>query len=88
MTLAMMRWICFIRTAGIEDLLRLRIERAQRGHRGDEPSHRMSVVAERIDELAEVLVEDGVVGDGVRPLRRARSAVGSSPCISRYATSR
>ncbi len=54
---------------GVEDLLRVGVERAERGDRRDEHPHRMGVVVEPVDEpLAHVLVDERVVGDVEAPL--------------------
>ena len=46
-----------------EDPLRFGIERRQRGHSAHEHAHRVRVVMEAVDELLDVLVDDGVVRD-------------------------
>ena len=56
----------------VEDVLGLGIERAERADHGDEHAHRMGVVAERVEDAFEVLVDEGVVRDRVRPRRPAR----------------
>src|ERR1051326_5561026 len=52
----------------VEDVLGLGVQRAEGGDRGDQLAHRMGVVAERVEEQLELLVDDRVVGDVVRPL--------------------
>ena len=52
----------------VEDVLGLGIERAEGGDRRDQLAHRVGVVAERVEQPLEVLVDDRVVGDVVRPV--------------------
>ena len=52
---------------GVVDVLRVRVERRQRGHGRDEHPHRVGVVAEGPHQLLDVLVDDRVVGDVVHP---------------------
>ena len=59
----------------VEDRLRVRVERRQRGHGADQDAHRVRVVMEAVDELLDVLVHERVVGDLLDPrlrLGRAR----------------
>ncbi len=61
---------------GIEDLLGVEVERREGGDGRYQHAHRMGVVVEALEEaLADVLVNEGVVGDLVAPgleLRRVR----------------
>ena len=50
--------------------LGLGVEGGQRGQGADQDAHRVSVVVEAVDELLDVLVHVGVVGDLVGPRRR------------------
>ena len=52
---------------GIVDLLRARVEGRERADRGEQHPHRMGVVTEALDELLDVLVDEGVVDDVVLP---------------------
>ena len=53
----------------VRDVLGVEVEGAQRGDRGDHHPHRMGVVVEALQEaLSDVLVDEGVVRDVVRPL--------------------
>ncbi len=53
---------------GIEDVLRLGVERRKGGDRRDEDAHRMGVVVEALEEtLAHVLMDEGVVRDLLDP---------------------
>ena len=54
----------------VVDRLRLGVEGGQRGQGADQDAHRVGVVVEAVDELLDVLVHVGVVGDLVRPRRR------------------
>jgi hypothetical protein len=54
----------------VVDRLGLRVEGRQRGQGADQDAHRMGVVVEAVDELLDVLVHVGVLGDLVRPGRR------------------
>ena len=73
--LAMRRTICRLSTSGSR-ILRVGVERRQRGDRRDEHAHRVRVVVEALQEaLPDVLVDEGVVGDLGLPgveLRRRR----------------
>ena len=53
----------------IGDVLCFGIERAERRDGRDQFAHRMGVVAKRVEQPLEVLVDEGVIGDVVRPLR-------------------
>ena len=48
---------------GVVDLLRVRVEGRERADAGQQHPHRVGVVAEALEELLEVLVDVGVVGD-------------------------
>ena len=52
----------------VVDLLRVRIEGGERADRREQHPHRVGVVAEALDELLDVLVDEGVVGDLEDPL--------------------
>ena len=52
---------------GVVELLRVRVEGRERADRGEQHPHRVGVVAESLDELLDVLVDEGVVGDVVGP---------------------
>ena len=52
----------------VVDVLGVRIEGGQRADRGEQHPHRVGVVAEALDELLDVLVDVGVVGDLEDPL--------------------
>ena len=54
-------------TIRVLDIPRVGIERRQRAHRRHQHAHRMCVVAETLDELLEVLVQERVVCDLVDP---------------------
>jgi hypothetical protein len=72
----------------VVDVLGLGVERRQRRDRRDQHAHGVGVVVEALHEpLAHVLVDERVVDDVVAPLLELLR-VGSSPLISRYATSR
>ena len=47
--------------------LRLGVEGGQRGQGADQDAHRVGVVVEAVDELLDVLVHEGVLGDLVTP---------------------
>ena len=47
----------------VVDLLRVRVEGRERADAGQQHPHRVGVVAEALEELLEVLVDEGVVGD-------------------------
>ncbi len=49
----------------VVDVLRLGVEGRERPDRGEQHPHRVGVVAEALDELLDVLVDEGVVGDVV-----------------------
>ena len=53
---------------GVGDGARIGIEGGQRTDRGHQHAHRVRVVAEPLDELLAVLVQEGVVRDVVHPL--------------------
>ena len=48
---------------GVVDLLRVRVEGRERADAGEQHPHRVGVVAEALEEVLEVLVDEGVVGD-------------------------
>ena len=48
---------------GVVDLLRVRVEGRERADAGQQHPHRVGVVAEALEELLQVLVDVGVVGD-------------------------
>jgi hypothetical protein len=50
----------------VEDVLGFRIEGRERGDGAGQDAHRMRVVAEAVDELADVLVHHRVIGDVAR----------------------
>ena len=52
---------------GVVDLLRVGVEGGERTDAGEQHPHRVRVVAEALEELLEVLVDEGVVGDVVGP---------------------
>jgi hypothetical protein len=52
----------------VVDLLRVGVEGGERADGGEEHPHRVGVVAEALDELLDVLVDVGVVGDLEDPL--------------------
>ena len=52
---------------GVVDLLRVGVEGRERADPGEQHPHRVGVVAEALEELLEVLVDEGVVGDVVDP---------------------
>ena len=52
---------------GVVDLLRVRVEGRERADAGQQHPHRVGVVAEALEELLEVLVDEGVVGDVEHP---------------------
>ena len=52
---------------GVADLLRVGIEGGERPDPGQQHPHRVGVVAEALEELFDVLVDKGVVGDVVDP---------------------
>ena len=63
----MRRVICSERDFGVGDAAGVRIEGGQSADRSHQHAHRVSVVAEALDELLEVLVQEGVDGDVVDP---------------------
>ena len=75
------------RCCRILDVERVVIERRQRRDHAAQHRHRMRVVVEAVEEVLQRLVHHRVSAD-----RRSNAAncgcVGSSPLISRYATSR
>ena len=56
----------------IHDVERIGIERRQRRHRADEDAHRVGVVTEAFDELLDVLMDHGVMGDVPGPALHLR----------------
>jgi hypothetical protein len=52
---------------GVVDVLGVRVEGGQRAHRGEQHPHGVRVVAEALEELLDVLVDERVVGDVVYP---------------------
>ena len=52
----------------VVDVVGVGVEGGQRADRGQQHPHRVGVVAEALDELLDVLVDEGVVGDLVDPL--------------------
>ena len=52
---------------GVADLLRVRVEGRERADAGQQHPHRVGVVAEALEELLQVLVDVGVVGDVEHP---------------------
>jgi hypothetical protein len=52
---------------GVVDVLRVGVEGGERPDGGEQHPHRVGVVAEALDELLDVLVHEGVVGDVVDP---------------------
>ena len=59
---------------GVVDVLRVGVEGREGADRGEQHAHRVGVVAEALDELLDVLVDEGVVGDVEGPARRAGPA--------------
>ena len=56
----------------VEDILGFRIERGQRAHDAQQHPHGMRVVAETVDKLLDVFMQQGVVLDIVHPLVELR----------------
>ena len=56
----------------VVDLLRVRVEGRQRADPGEQHPHRVGVVAEALEEVLDVLVDEGVVGDVVDPALELR----------------
>ena len=55
------------------DVLGVGVERGERADPGEQHPHRVGVVAEALEELLEVLVDEGVVGDVVDPAVELRA---------------
>ena len=53
---------------GIEDVARFGVERGQRGHTADQDAHGVRIVSEPIQEDAQILMHERVMGDVERPL--------------------
>ena len=53
---------------GVEDVLCVRVEGGKGADHPHQDAHRMRVVVEAVDQLFDVLVQQGVMGDRVHPL--------------------
>ena len=53
---------------GVDDVLRVGVKGGKRAHDADQDAHRMRVMVEAVDQLFDVLVQQGVMGDRIHPL--------------------